>query len=89
MDETHAKNDTHAKNAHLENQPDPSSSVSNSKNASSYLKICLWNAQSLKNKSDIVIDYRAEHDLDVLLFTECWLKQSDHTAIGLLENYLR
>ena len=32
-------------------------------------------------------DYREEHDLDIMLFTESWLKLNDTVAIGRLENF--
>ena len=50
------------------------------------IKLCLWNAQSLKNKLNLVQDYRNEHSLDIMLLTECWLKDDDTAAIGQLEN---
>ena len=51
------------------------------------VKFCVWNAQSLGNKLNLVRDYREEHDLDIMLFTESWLKLNDTVAIGRLENF--
>jgi exonuclease III len=56
-----------------------------SKNLS--IKFALWNAQSIRNKLDPVHDYMHEHNLDLMMFTECWLKDDDIAAIGQLENY--
>ena len=53
----------------------------------SNLKLCVWNAQSLGNKINLVHDYRKEHDLDIMLFTESWLKLEDTVAVGQLENF--
>ena len=50
------------------------------------LKISLWNSQSLKNKLNTCQDYRDDHDLDCMFFTESWLKEDDTVAIGQLEN---
>ena len=36
---------------------------------------------------DLVHDYRVEHDLDLMLFTESWLKLNDTAEIGQLENF--
>ena len=58
-----------------------------SSKSQSYLKFCVWNAQSLGNKMDLVHDYRVEHDLDLMLFTESWLKLNDTAEIGQLENF--
>ena len=52
-----------------------------------YLNICAWNARSLGNKLDLIHDYRSEHNLDIMLFTESWLKLSDTAEIGQLENF--
>ena len=52
----------------------------------SNLNFCLWNAQSVNNKLEVVQDYCNEHNLDIMLLTECWLKDDDIAAIGQLEN---
>lgn len=49
------------------------------------MKMSIFNARSLKNKTDLVNDYRSEHNLDIMLFTECWLNDSD-PEIGEFEN---
>ena len=50
------------------------------------LNCCLWNARSLRHKTNLVTDYRCENDIDLFLFTESWLKHDDHAAIGELVN---
>ena len=50
------------------------------------LRLCLWNSQSLRNKLNIVDDYRKENHLDIMVFTESWLKEDEMVAIGQLEN---
>ena len=34
------------------------------------LNVCLWNVQSLRNKSTLFTDYVLEHDIDVMIVTE-------------------
>ena len=58
----------------------------NSRQNRKCIKVCLWNAQSLKRKIDIVKDFRLEHELDLFLFTESWLKSDDLMEIGELED---
>jgi hypothetical protein len=53
---------------------------------SNNLKIGFWNAQSLKNKTAMVNEYMAEHDLDIYLIAESWLKDHDNKEIGELQN---
>ena len=43
----------------------------------SKIKMSLWNARSLKNKANMVHDYLNEHELDIMLFTECWINGND------------
>ena len=50
------------------------------------LKIGFWNAQSLRNKTALVNDYMAEHDIDIYLIAESWLKDHDSKEIGELQN---
>ena len=50
------------------------------------LKASLWNARSLKNKTMVVNEYKNEHNLDILFFTESWLKPDDQMEIGEIEN---
>jgi exonuclease III len=50
------------------------------------LKVCLWNAQSLRNKTEIVKDFRHEFDIDMFLLVETWIKEKDIVEIGELEN---
>ena len=51
----------------------------------SKVKACVWNAQSLRLKTQTVKDFRDEYDLDIFLFTETWLKAEDKVEIGELE----
>ena len=39
-------------------------------------KLCLLNAISICNKADFLVDYVADHDLDILCITETWLPSS-------------
>ena len=50
------------------------------------MKTSLWNARSLKNKTDLVHDYLSDHNLDLMLFTECWLNGNDLAARKLENN---
>ena len=47
-----------------------------------HLNICLWNVQSLRNKSVIFSDYVTEHNIDIMIVTESWLKADEHVIIG-------
>ena len=40
------------------------------KSVANRLKACIWNAQSLRQKSQIVKDFTDEYGLDIFLFTE-------------------
>ena len=51
----------------------------------SQIRACIWNAQSLRQKTQSVKDYRDEYNLDLFLFTETWLKADDKVEIGELE----
>ena len=46
-------------------------------NGNKDLKVSLWNARSLGNKIDLVNDYLGSENLDLMFFTECWLKPDD------------
>ena len=46
------------------------------------LIVCLWNVQSLRNKSTLFTDYVLEHDIDVIIVTKLWLKPDEHVVIG-------
>ena len=43
----------------------------------SLIKFALANMRSLKNKDQALLDYILEHQIDVFLVTETWLKQED------------
>ena len=40
-------------------------------------KLCLWNAQSLRNKSACLVDYIYERNVDLFAVTESWLMETD------------
>lgn len=46
------------------------------------LKLSVWNAQSVGNKTDKLCDYVSDNDIDVLCLTETWLKSEDSGIIG-------
>jgi hypothetical protein len=50
------------------------------------IKACLWNAQSLRAKTELVQDYCRDENIDLFLVTESWLKDDDLAVIGELEN---
>ena len=52
----------------------------------STLKVGLWNARSLANKTELVNDYMHEKNIDIFLMTESWLKHSNVIEIIELEN---
>ena len=52
---------------------------------SNNLNIGLWNAQSLRQKTQLVKTLNEDHNLDVLLITETWLNSDDNMVIGELE----
>ena len=45
-------------------------------NSTDCLNVCLWNAQSVRNKSLYICDYILEHDLDIMIITESWIKEN-------------
>ena len=63
---------------------DSSSSVNAQRIGS--LKFGLWNAQSLRNKTQLVSSYMNEKELDVYFIVESWLSEDDSVVIGELEN---
>ncbi|XP_033117158.1 uncharacterized protein LOC117117083 [Anneissia japonica] len=48
----------------------------------SAMNICVGNARSLRKKSLLTCDYLIEHDIDVFIITEFWLRDEDKTVIG-------
>ncbi len=49
------------------------------------LLICLANARSAGNKTDELVQYIIEHDIDVFIITETWLKTDDDMKIAELK----
>ena len=43
--------------------------------------LVLLNMRSLRNKSDFIIDYISEHDIDVMCLTETWLTANDESLM--------
>ena len=52
-----------------------------SKSAGHRLKLCLLNAHSVCNKGDLLCDFIAENDYDVVCLTEARLKDSNHSNV--------
>ena len=46
------------------------------------IHICLWNAQSVRNKTLLFSDFVLEHDVDIFFLTETWLREDDAVVIG-------
>ncbi len=46
------------------------------------LRVCVWNAHSIRNKTAILSDYITQRDTDAMFLTETWLYQDDHVVIG-------
>ena len=48
------------------------------------LTVGLANCQSVRNKTESIVDHITEHDIDVMAFTETWLNgdQTDNVHIG-------
>ena len=55
------------------------------KSGNKCLNLALWNAQSLRKKTQTVKEFRDESDIDIFLFVETWLKDDDMFEIGELE----
>ena len=47
-------------------------------------KLALINAQSVRNKADMTVDYVVEHDFDIVCFTETWLSGNDAASIAAI-----
>ena len=50
-------------------------------NIDSNLNVCLWNAQSLSNKTIRLVEYVLDHDIDIMILTETWLRDDDNSRI--------
>ena len=46
------------------------------------LNVHTWNANSLRNKCDILVDYILENDVDIMFLTETWLADNDTVVAG-------
>ena len=44
------------------------------------LQFCIWNAQSLRNKTSVLHDYLCHKDIDICAITESWFKTKDTVA---------
>lgn len=49
------------------------------------INLAVWNAQSLKQKTQLTRDFLSDNDIDILLVTESWLSCNDTVEIGELE----
>lgn len=50
-------------------------------NAPSPVALHLWNARSVRNKTTELYDYVLQNDVDIMVITETWLRESDPTVI--------
>lgn len=50
----------------------------------SNLSVHTWNARSIGNKTDILLDYVIENDADIMFLNETWLADNDSVVIGEL-----
>ena len=50
------------------------------------LTLCLWNAQSLRHKTQLVKSYIDENDIDLYFIVETWLSNDETAVIGELED---
>ena len=64
----------HRKGSSMVKSTGPNSSLNGCK-----IKIGLLNARSLKNKVNLINEYMSEKNVDIMLFTECWLSSGDPT----------
>ncbi|XP_063968256.1 uncharacterized protein LOC135157233 [Lytechinus pictus] len=46
------------------------------------VKACLWNSQSVRNKSVLLCDLIIDNDFDIAFLTETWLQQDDRVILG-------
>ena len=49
-------------------------------NTGKCLQFCVWNAQSLPNKTSVLHDYLCHNDIDICAITESWFKTKDTVA---------
>ena len=49
-------------------------------NTGKCLQFCIWNAQSLRNKTSVLHDYLCHNDIDMCAITESWFKTKDTVA---------
>ena len=49
-------------------------------NTGKCLQFCVWNAQSLRNKTSVLHDYLCHNDIDICAITESWFKTKDTVA---------
>ena len=45
------------------------------------ITLCFWNSQSVRLKTQVIKDFRLEHDIDIYLLAETWLTETNHTQI--------
>ena len=83
LSEPLAKSDFHAVSSRNKARK---SRKSKSKSSNQGFQLAFWNAQSLRQKTQLVNDLMVEHDIDLFMFTESWLKNEDVFEIGELTN---
>ena len=49
-------------------------------NTGKCLQFCIWNAQSLRNKTSVLHDYLCHKDIDICAITKSWFKTKDTVA---------
>jgi exonuclease III len=76
-----------ANSVQLANRYSALSLDTNKSNAgSNKLVLGLWNAQSLRNKTQLTKEFIDEHDIDLYFVVETWLKDNEPVIVGELED---
>ena len=52
------------------------------RNTTQHIKFCLFNPRSVKKKSEAIVEFVVDNDIDVLTLTETWLTCNDTVAAG-------
>ena len=45
------------------------------------ITLCFWNGQSICDKTQVINDFKSEHDIDIYLLAETWLSDTHHTKV--------
>ena len=62
----------------------PVSIASENRSCGKYVNFCLFNAQSVGNKTLSISDYIIDNNIDLCIITESWIKSDDHVKIAEL-----